>query len=290
MDNPEKKNRRIALITTTGIHVAIFLLLWFLVAWRAPDPPLPEYGIQLNFGLSQQGSGDVQPETPPSTDDEATDEELAENSEPTPQEPQPVEQPQPEATTEQPVETPVSKVESPVSVKEEPKEKLPEPVKEKKEEPKPEEKPLVQYKKNNPTESKSTGKGESGKPATSQGDDENKAGDKGNPQGSLDAKALYGNQGGGGGDGLALSMSGWAWADQPAIPSLPDNADGRIVFEIECDANGEIIGITTIERGLSPRAEQLLKEEIRRNSLIRTSGGQVPTRSKGRVVFVLRTK
>ena len=30
--------------------------------------------------------------------------------------------------------------------------------------------------------------------------------------------------------------------------------------------------------------------EIRKNSLIRTSGGQVPARSKGRVVFLLKTK
>jgi hypothetical protein len=85
-------------------------------------------------------------------------------------------------------------------------------------------------------------------------------------------------------------MSGWTWADQPKVPQLPDNSDGRIVFEIECDDNGDIVNITTIERGLSPKAEQLLKDEIRKNSLIRTSGGKVPERSKGRVAFVLKTK
>ena len=52
----EKKNKRIALFTSLGIHAAILLLFFFLVAWRAPNPPLPEYGIELNFGLDDQGS------------------------------------------------------------------------------------------------------------------------------------------------------------------------------------------------------------------------------------------
>ncbi|HRG11231.1 MAG TPA: hypothetical protein PLJ08_21845, partial [Cyclobacteriaceae bacterium] len=60
--------------------------------------------------------------------------------------------------------------------------------------------------------------------------------------------------------------------------------------EIECDEDGEIVGITTLHRGLSARAEQLLKDEIRRNSLMKTSAGQAPARSKGRVVFILKTK
>ena len=60
----EKKSRRIALISSIGVHVVILLLLLFVVAWRAPNPPLPEYGIELNFGTVSQGSGAVQPRTP----------------------------------------------------------------------------------------------------------------------------------------------------------------------------------------------------------------------------------
>jgi len=89
---------------------------------------------------------------------------------------------------------------------------------------------------------------------------------------------------------MNLQMSGWEWADQPTLPELPDNENGRVVFEIECDDNGDITGITTVERTLSPRAEQLLKDEIRKNSLKRTTGGKAPERSKGRIVFVLKTK
>jgi protein TonB len=280
MTNQEKRNRNIGLIASAGIHGGILLILFFLVAWRAPDPPLPEYGIQLNFGLDDEGSGDIQPEEP------NVNQEVKEES-------QPEEQQKQEETTVKPsdvqaTEQPVSKLESPVVVKEEKKEAKPEPVKEKKEEVV--EKPLAEYKKEEKKETKTDANANGGKTTTSHGDDLDKKGDKGDPEGSLDAKALYGKQGGGGGNGLALSMSGWAWADQPRIPELPDNADGRIVFEIECDEEGDIVGITTVERGLSPKAEQLLKEEIRKNSLIRTSGGQVPARSKGRVVFLLKTK
>jgi len=279
MSNQEKKNRNIGLIASTAIHGGILLILFFLIAWRAPDPPLPEYGIQLNFGLDDQGSGDIQPEQPNVT------EEIKEESKPEEQKPQ--EETEIKPNEFQVTEQPVSKQESPVVVKEEKKEVKPEPVKEK---PKEEEKPLAEYKKEEKKESKTDAKNDGGKTTTSHGDDADKKGDKGNPEGSLDAKALYGKQGGSGGNGLALSMSGWAWADQPRIPELPDNADGRIVFEIECDEDGEIVGITTLERGLSPKAEQILKDEIRKNSLIRTSGGQVPARSKGRVVFLLKTK
>ena len=63
---------------------------------------------------------------------------------------------------------------------------------------------------------------------------------------------------------MDLQMSGWAWADQPKIPELPDNENGKVIFEIECDESGDIIGIKTVERSLSPKAEQILKNEIRK--------------------------
>ena len=64
MSEKESRDRRIGILTSVGIHAGLFLLLFFMVAWRAPNPPLPEFGIELNFGLDDQGSGDVQPETP----------------------------------------------------------------------------------------------------------------------------------------------------------------------------------------------------------------------------------
>ncbi|MFM9839967.1 MAG: hypothetical protein ACKVOQ_17005 [Cyclobacteriaceae bacterium] len=279
-EQKEKKNKQIALITSLGIHGALLLIFFFLMAWRAPNPPLPEYGIELNFGLDDQGGGEIQPDEQPGTE-QPTEEEAK------PEETQPQEEVKEQEKTEEPV---VSKIESPVVVKEEKKEPVVEKPKEKVVEAKPKEvkkevKEVVKEEATKVTETKK------GKDAPSHGDDPGKTGDKGSPQGKPDAKALYGKQGGGGGGtGMDLNMSGWTWADQPKIPDLPDNEDGRIEFEIECDENGDIIGITTLQRGLSPRAEQLLKDEIRKNSLIKTSDGKALERSKGKVVFVLKTK
>ncbi len=293
MEDFEKKNSRIGLLTSIGVHAGIFLLLFFLVAWRAPNPPLPEFGIELNFGLDDQGSGDVQPETPVGDENPQNAEEIKEQ--PADKQPEQTQETQEEAKTdvvEQPVEQIDSKIESPVVLKEEKKVIKTEPVKEKPfektVETKPKEQVVAEYKKPEATDDKEAAK--KGTPGT-QGDDKGKTGDKGSPQGKLDAKALYGTPGGGGGgNGMDLQMSGWAWAEEPKIPELPDNENGRVEFEIECDESGDITGITTLVRSLSPRAEQILKDEIRKNSLIRTSGGKVPPRSKGKIIFVLRTR
>jgi periplasmic protein TonB len=275
-EESENRNKRVALFTSLAIHAVLFIAFFFLVAWRAPNPPLPEYGIELNFGLDEQGGGEVQPEDRPGT--EQPSKETPKREETATKE---------EVKEAEPTETPVvSNAESPVVVKEEKKDAVAEKPNKEKEEPA---KPTVEKKETK--EPAPTVEAKKGKDAPSQGDNMGKTGDKGNPQGKPDAKALYGVQGGGGGgDGIQLSMSGWAWADQPKVPDLPDNEDGKIVFEIECDESGDIVQITTTQRGLSPRAEQMLKEEIRKNSLVRTSAGKVPERSKGTIVFILKTK
>ncbi|QLH31321.1 MAG: hypothetical protein HWD62_01715 [Cyclobacteriaceae bacterium] len=61
----EQKNKRIALAISIGFHGILLIAFVLLMAWRAPNPPLPEYGIELNFGLDQQGGGEVQPEKAP---------------------------------------------------------------------------------------------------------------------------------------------------------------------------------------------------------------------------------
>ena len=279
----EKRNRRIGFLTSLGVHTALLLLFIFAMAWRAPDPPLPEFGIILNVGFDDQGSGDVQTDQP-ATEPVTQEEEVVE--EPVQPEPEPVVEEKPVDKVEQ-QEVITSKIESPVVVKKEEEKVKEKPKEETKKEP---EKLKTEYTKEAAKETKTTDN--KGEKTESEGDDANKTGNKGQPNGTLDPNGQYtGKPGGGaGGDGMSLSMSGWAWAEQPRLPQLPDNEDGKIVFEIECDENGEIIGIQTLERGLSPKAEQLLKEEIRRNSLVRTSSGQAAARSKGKVSFVLKTR
>ncbi len=292
MNEQENKNRRIGILTSLGIHAGVFLLLFFLVAWRAPNPPLPEFGIELNFGLDDQGSGDIQPITPVGDPSDQQKEEIQEQS--SESQPEEVKSDLKEEVKEEVPdnarEKVDSKLESDVAIKESKMEVKPDVVKNKLKDSNPKEKVVVEYKKDEKKEVNPTEGSKKGDPG-SQGDSSKKTGDQGNPEGKLDAKALYGTPGGGGGgNGMDLQMSGWAWADQPKIPELPDNENGKVIFEIECDESGDIIGIKTVERSLSPKAEQILKNEIRKNSLIRTSGGRVPERSKGRIVFILKTK
>lgn len=283
----DKKNKRIAFLVSAGLHASLFLTFFFLISWRAPYPPAPEYGVELNFGLDTEGGGEIQPDKPVGNATAQEDSKTLKTEEQKSKDQPANETVQKPVVQEEKTDRVVSDETSEVEVKakkiEEKKKEKTEIKKEKVvEDVKPAVKKEAIY---------SPGGTKKGETTQSQGDDAGKTGDKGNPQGKLDAKALYGKPGGGGGgDGFGLSMTGWEWAKKPDTPNLPDNEDGRITFEIECDENGDIVKITTLDRGLSLKAEQLLKAEIQKNSLIRISNGKVPPRSKGQVVFVLKTK
>ncbi|MBS1556005.1 MAG: cell envelope integrity protein TolA [Bacteroidetes bacterium] len=277
----EKKNKRIAAVTSIGIHSALLILFLFLMAWRQPNPPdkykLP--GVEINLGFVDEGSGEVQPNEQPGT----------ENPVPEEQTEQTIPQPEEKVEEQQPEEQVVSKEESHVVVKEQKKEPVKEKPIEKPVDSKPKETKPIEEKKTEPTK---PAESKQGKNVPSQGDDKGKTGDKGNPDGKPDAKALYPEPGGGGGgDGAKLEMDGWVWATQPEKPTnLPDNEPGIVEFEIECDANGDIFRIVPKKKGLSPTAENLLKLAIQKGSLLRKSNTPAPPRSKGTVVFVLKTQ
>jgi len=182
MEDQEKKNRRAGLFWSTGVHALMAIALFFIVAWRAPDPPLPEYGIELNFGLDNQGSGDVQPDKPVGDQGETTTTEEAQQPSTNTAEEAPVTD---NSVKEEAVEA-VSKTESPVSAKES--KTVPEPSKD----PAKTEKQAV-TKTNTQTPAKETPKDANAEAAkqgeaTSQGDDTKKTGDKGSEQGKLDAQ------------------------------------------------------------------------------------------------------
>lgn len=293
-ETQEKKNRNIAMITSLGVHTVVVLLLLFMVAWRAPNPPLPELGIELNFGMDTQGSGEIQPEEPVGARDvepEAVEEELEELPVPEPEEvveEEVVEEALPEQTQSVQPEV-ASKIESPVVVEkkeevkpvEKPKEKPVEKVVEKKPEVKPEpEKPKAVYTPKAETATEGTATQKQGAPAN-QGDDVNKAGDKGDAQGTVDAKALYGKQGGGGG---GVSMTGFGGFGHPDIdtPALPEESYGVYEFRVKVDEQGYVISVTPVQRGLSFEAERRLKAAIQQLQFIPRGN---PRPSEGTITF-----
>ena len=297
----EKKNKRIAFFTTAGIQVLVLLLLFLIIAWSPPDPPLPEYGIELNFGMDDQGSGNVQPETP--VGNEGAQPEEAAQSAPEEVQPEPAKeavQEDAKPTETKPVEDqPVSKLESPVTVKEKkeevkPVEKPKEKVEEKKVEKKPEVKPETKTEAKPKEELKAVYKAgdtpaasdkegtKEGKPGN-QGDDAGKPGDKGSPEGKLDADALYGKPGGGSG---GVAMSGFNGFDWPKVqtPTLPEEAYGVYEFLVKVDDQGDVVSVTPVQRGLSLEAERKLKEMIQRLVFL-PKGSNLPPQSEGRITF-----
>lgn len=283
-EKEEKKNRRIGMITSVGVHLALLIAFLLMMAWRAPNPPLPEYGIELNFGLDSQGYGEVQPETPPNEAKTTEEEQPTEEND---QQAEEVEEVAPEEVNEV-AEQPVAKTESPVVVTEKKKETKPAPkVEEKPKEQAPaetvkkDEKLLATY--------PADGKKQDAAANANHGDNPNSVGDKGSPEGTLDAKALYGKQGGGGG-GPALDLAGWNW-DQIPRPAIAQNeSDGKIEFEIKVDENGEIIGYRVLERSLSIDAEKACRDAISKLTFTKKAGAVVPAVSVGKITFVVRTK
>lgn len=296
-EEQNKKNKRTATVVSIVVHSVLLLAFLFILAWKEPDPPLPEYGVELNFGLDNVGSGAIQPEIEANdseSEEEAVPEEVAEVEEVVDAEVEPVEQEVVEEAIVEEVEESTDNVqESPdvvnKEVEETPKEPVKEPVPEPKEEVKepvkqPEVKEVI-----NPENGANGKEGESTtEQAANNGDDTDKVGDKGDENGTLDARALYGKSGGGGGS--ALDMAGWLWDFKPK-PKDTSSENGRIVFEIKIDDQGEILSVRTIERSVSPTVEKIYRAEVEKLTFSKTSDNSAAAPiSTGRITFVIKSQ
>lgn len=294
IEQEEKKNKTKAALLSVLVHSLLLLAFLFALAWRPPDPPLPELGIELNFGMDNVGTGDIQPETDPvesESIEEAAPEELPEETveevEDTPVE---------EATepVEEVVEETTSTVqESPDVVKkevvEEPKKEVEKPKEEKPKETKEQPKKVEEQPKEEPNDGATGKDGDSdNQEKVSQGDNMDKIGDKGDEEGTLDSRALYGKSGGGGGS--ALEMTGWTWDFKPK-PNDTSSENGRIVFEIKIDDQGEILSVRTVERSVSPAIEKIYRAEVEKLTFSKTSDNSIVAPiSTGRITFVIKSK
>jgi len=288
------KDKRIGWMVSAAVHVLVVLLFVLINAWTAPDPPLPEYGIELNFGIEEAGSGFEQPvtqPTPPTEEDqgepqeqvvEEVEEVVEEQPEPEPVQETAVEELPDSQQEDSPVETQPAEETTPVEDPvEEEVEKDPKPIVSEPSPEPPKEEPKVEEKK---VDSNALYPG-----SASQGNKEDAAGDAGNPDGNLDSRALYGKQGGGGG-GPSLDLAGWRW-DYVPDPDDRSQENGRIVFEIKVDDNGEVIGVRTIEKTVSPSVEQLYRREVEKLTFSPTSDNTRPAPiSTGKITFIIQSK
>ena len=286
----ERKNKRIGWIVSSGFHLALLLLFIFLIAWREPNPPLPDYGIEINFGTSEVGSGDIQPEDVSNQienqeNDLQTEEDVSEVEETIPD--QSVQEPVTEETAEMPeitedIESPdlIEEKSEPNTVREEQKEET------QNAEEKITEQPVEEDKEDTEGNQNEEAKEEE---ATSHGDNIDKEGDKGDEEGTVDARALYGNKGGGG--GVSYQLAGWIIDFEPKVDDTISERGGKIVFEITIDDKGEIISVKTIERSVSPSVEKLYRDEVQKLTFSKTAENTRPAPvSKGKITFIIKAR
>ena len=291
MDQEEQKNNRKSALITGGIQVVFLLLLYFLVAWKEPFPPIPEYGIELSFGLQDTGRPATptqppvqetpQPETPV---EQPVQEEVQEVTEPAdqPAETEDINSPdqqevaeneevnqEVEDTPEEPVEEVVEEViEEPTETEEVPEPVVEEPV----EEPQ-EEQPEVALPEETET---SDNRGQS---------DED--GQEGDPEAEIDERALYGNVTGE--EGASLELSGWIWDFEPT-PYDDSQETGKIIYEITIDDEGYIIKTIPILSTVSPSVEKYYRQAVERLTFSKTSTYKTAPTSSGKITFVIKSK
>lgn len=310
----ENDNRRKAWIITTVINVLIFVAIYFLVVWKQPIPPLPQFGLELNLGFSDLGSGSTPTTAPPSAVQSTNTQAPAPGDPaPTPVETAvPVAQPKTEAA--KPKSTPAkttyeakSKTASPIKGAEKANTATKEPSPVKKETTTPVTTPATSEAANTATKAEEKpkvdqraifgGGGTSGKstqPAagSAQGSSTQK-GDEGKPQGTIDGRGLMGPGGTGEGKpgpgaGYNLDLAGWDFASRPSINDNVSTRTGRIVFKITVDDNGKIVQAIPLEYNVSNEVLAYYRTVVNRVTFKRQGSNPTAEYSSGKITFVIK--
>ena len=322
----EKKDKRFSMIMSGIVHTSLLVLFLFLVAWRMPDPPPEEYGMELNIGVDETGSGDVdsdlddtpvetENETPPESEDN-TEELQEEPTEETPTE-DPVEEPVEEVQdpveevqevveeVTEPVEEPTEEVVTPTEtqetesdvkaeeqkqeqVEEEKKEEEVKPVEEEKKPEPPTPKPKPEINKQALLGSKKSETDSKDPAASSQGKTVDERGQMGKPTGK---KNTDGQVPGGADFGVSLSLDGWKW-ERPPADKDDSQIDGVIKFRIIVDDRGDVVDVikipgTTISNN---NVVSFYEKQVRKLVFIRTADkNNIADRSVGEITFVIKT-
>lgn len=284
----EKKHKMISAAISGGVHLLLLLAFLFVMAWQAPNPPAPEIGIELNFGTDLAGAGEEQPQTPSPTPN-PTAEQVAESQQAQTQ-PEPVQQPTvtPEVARPVPVERAVEKVvtqptPSPVEQQVEQKPK-PQPQQQQT----PVEKPKEANKQALFPGEKDRESSSTAQKSSSQGDQPNKTGDQGDEQGKLDARALYGERGGGN-NGPQLSIVGWTWDSKPREADRSDE-NGLVKIRFSIDDQGYVTSATIEQSTVSLSVAQFYKRQVEALTFSRTAAGVVPQKTSGEITFIIKSR
>ena len=291
VDIEEKKSQRTGLIATITFHVVLLILFFFLLAWSEPDPPIPEYGIELSF-VQSDSKGKVESEQQDQAQQESEDtkDEAIEPSE---------EEPIEEVVEEQVEEViedsePTEKVEVEEIVEEAPVEYVAEPTEEAEiVESDDVNSPDIVEEKKEVEESSTKSAPKETKPNNATG--ESKSENKPAPKPTLDSRAIYKGSKGetnaqSSSGGSSLNMSGWIWDFEPE-PDDKSDESGKVVFKIIVDDEGVIIGVTTLETTVSPIIEKKYKDAVMDLTFSKTAENRsTATTSSGIITFTIKSR
>ncbi len=235
----------------TALLMLILALLLFVMGPPYLDPPT-EYGVAVNFGTTDYGSGNIQPKKPiksePKEINKPTEETLTESK--------------PEEAVADKVED-VATQESEESIKikkqkeAEAKAKAEAERIERKRREAEEQKRKEQEEKKKKLDELMGGIGKSDGEATGSEGNDNQAGDKGQPDGNPYANSYYGGPGSGsGGVGYGLKGRG---APTKKVFKQDCNESGMVVVRIEVDRNGTVTKAESGVKGTTNNAACLLE-------------------------------
>jgi outer membrane biosynthesis protein TonB len=265
----ENRNNLIGWSVSIGFHLLLFLLMFFAMAWQRQIPPPPEYGMEVNFGLDDQGFGDVQEMTPSSQEPQPKQASQA----PAQEEEQQEEKAEPEKIIQGDEEVALKPVKTEAPVKTNPA---------------PTESP-----KTNPTKTASSQSlfpsDNGGSSSNNNGNKPGTTGDMGKANGNPDVRGIYDGNPGKGSGGSSLDMAGWRWDSKPVVRD-ESNEEGRIVFEVKVDEEGNIVSVRPLEKSVSPALVRKYQKEVESLSFSRTSGGNNGAGATGRITFIITSK
>lgn len=284
-ERKEEQNKRIGWIASVSVVLLMFIISYFIIAWSAPDPPIPEYGIELGFASS---AGAVAPR-PASASAAASAQETVQTES---SEQQSAEEIVEEATEQAPTEVfedenasvEAEEVESSVS-------DLPnEPLESTQEILSQDQAPSETAETEVETEEQEVDQRAVMGSSTAE-DSSEVDGDGEDETPEIDERAIYGSQGtnSGSSEGASLALSGWVWDFQP---DPKDNSDqsGKIVYKIAVDEEGYLVKITPVVSTVSPEVERKYRQAVERLTFSKTADYQAAPMSEGTLTFIIKSR
>lgn len=248
--NQENKNKIIS-GGTTALVLGLILIICLCVGFDPPDPPIPEYGVEVgsvDMGSEEEGSGDNQPESASSSTTSASRSERAPEKVITQNNQKTTPVPTSDNTTPSTKETTTPSTPSPIDMNDKwnsAKKKM---------------------------SSNNNGNGSGSGTATSGGKGMGSAG-----QGS-----------GGGNSGAGYSLTGRSAKALPS-PSISQNKEGKVVVKIWVDRNGNVIRTSAPEKG-STLTDQAYVNQSKTAAMKAkfSSNEDAPEEQVGTITYVFR--